>query len=594
MTRINTNVSSLNAQKTLARSNNQLQEAMTRLSTGLRINSGKDDPAGLIASEMLRSDIVSTQRAVSNSERANQMIATADSALGQVSTLLTDIRGLITEAANTGGMSPDQIAANQLQIDAALESLNRISQVTSFQGRKLLDGTLDFIVSGIAPTDNVADLQIAQANLGTSGTMAVDVTVRSAATQAAITFDVAAGSDGEQATGLLDVDDGIEFTATAAYAGTEGDKVRVKIVHSDDLVADAIVSYYEYDAENDEHFAVVMLSTDGASTYTFGDVAGAIAAVEDSAGNKLVTAVAGDAGAAYDATGASPDVVELADGEDPSDFALEGAVVFELTGSKGSQVFNFGEGTTREVIKAAINAVSDATGVTADFEDATITLSSAGYGSKALVAVKTISDPDSAFSPSSERQVGEDIQALVNGILASGDGKSFSINTATLSMSATFGEGDQEGFSFNIDGGGALFQLGPQVVSNQQSRMGIVSVNTANLGGAAGRLYELGSGQDAELAKDTTRAAEIIDEVIVKVTSLRGRLGAFQKTTLESNIASLNDTLENLVAAESAIRDADFAAEAAQLTRAQILVQSGVTVLSIANANPQNVLALLR
>src|SRR5210317_1229778 len=115
MTRINTNVSSLNAQKTLARSNASLQESLTRLSTGLRINTGKDDPAGLIASEVLRSDIIGVQRAIPNSQRANQMIATADSALGQVSALLNDVRGLISEAANTGAMSAEQISANQLQ-----------------------------------------------------------------------------------------------------------------------------------------------------------------------------------------------------------------------------------------------------------------------------------------------------------------------------------------------------------------------------------------------------------------------------------------------------------------------------------------------
>ena len=71
--------------------------------------------------------------------------------------------------------------------------------------------------------------------------------------------------------------------------------------------------------------------------------------------------------------------------------------------------------------------------------------------------------------------------------------------------------------------------------------------------------------------------------MINTVTSLRGRLGAFQKTTLETNIYALNDTLANLTEAESSIRDADFAAETAKLTRAQILVQSGTSVLAIAN-----------
>ncbi len=165
MTRINTNVSSLTAQQSLAKSNDQLQTALTRLSTGLRINSGKDDPAGLIASEMLKSDIVSTQKAISNTKRANQMITTADSAIGQISSLLNDIRGLVTEAANKGAMSPDQIAANQLQVDSSLDSINRIAQTTSFQGRKLLDGSLGFVKSDVTGMGTVSDLQITQANL---------------------------------------------------------------------------------------------------------------------------------------------------------------------------------------------------------------------------------------------------------------------------------------------------------------------------------------------------------------------------------------------------------------------------------------------
>src|SRR5436853_4331396 len=143
MSRINTNVSSLIAQKTLTRTGNDLQQALTRLSTGLRINSGKDDPAGLIASENLRRDITSANTAISNSLTAGQLIATADSSLGQISSLLNDIRGLAVQAANTGVLSDEQVAANQLQVDASLDAIDRIAQVTTFQGRTVLGGTLD-------------------------------------------------------------------------------------------------------------------------------------------------------------------------------------------------------------------------------------------------------------------------------------------------------------------------------------------------------------------------------------------------------------------------------------------------------------------
>ena len=139
MTRINTNVLSLSAQMTLARSNAQLQTAMTRLSTGLRINAAKDDPAGLMASECLSSSTAEAASRVSAAQRQSAMIATADGALGQVSSLLDDIRGLVQQSANTGALSQEEIAANQLGIDSSLEAIHRIIATTSFAGQKLLD-----------------------------------------------------------------------------------------------------------------------------------------------------------------------------------------------------------------------------------------------------------------------------------------------------------------------------------------------------------------------------------------------------------------------------------------------------------------------
>jgi flagellin len=188
MTRINTNVSSLIAQNTLGKSHAALDQSLTRLSTGLRINTGKDDPAGLIASENLRSDITSITKAISNTDRANEVIATADSGLAQVSTLLNDIRGLVTEAANSGAAGADQIAANQLQLDQSLKALNQISQTVTFQGKKLLDGSLDFITQGGTNFNKLSGLSIDQANLGATGQLAVDVSVTTAAAKASQTI----------------------------------------------------------------------------------------------------------------------------------------------------------------------------------------------------------------------------------------------------------------------------------------------------------------------------------------------------------------------------------------------------------------------
>ena len=131
------------------------------------------------------------------------------------------------------------------------------------------------------------------------------------------------------------------------------------------------------------------------------------------------------------------------------------------------------------------------------------------------------------------------------------------------------------------------------MVSNQQARIGITSVNTARLGGVSGKLFQLGLGRLGRLEHRSDDRGPDRRRSDQPGHALRGRLGAFQRTSLETNKNALNDTLVNLTDAESPIRDADFAAETAALTRAQILVQSGTMVLQIANQNPQNVLSLL-
>ncbi len=276
---------------------------------------------------------------------------------------------------------------------------------------------------------------------------------------------------------------------------------------------------------------------------------------------------------------------------------LNADLVFQLTGSGGAETFNFSASTSKDQIAAAITLVSDSTGINASVAAGVLTLTSTAYGSDSLIDVDVISEAVGGTfgtSLSDARSTGTDVSATVNGVEADGVANTLSINTSTLDLSLTVDPGSSTNFSFDITGGGATFQLGADVTSTQQASIGIGSVSTGQLGGASGRLYELGSGQAKSLTNDVGGAADVIDEVINKVTSLRGRLGAFQSTTLESNLVSLNETTANLQEAESSIRDADFAAESANLTRAQILVQSGTNVLALANQNPQNVLTLLR
>jgi flagellin len=709
MTRINTNVSSLVAQGTLKKSNAALEQALTRLSTGLRINTGKDDPAGLIASENLRSDITSIQKAIGNTDRANQVIATADSALGQVSSLLNDIRGLVTEAANSGGLSDAQIQANQLQIDSSLDALNRIAKTVTFQGRKLLDGSLDFTTTAGTNYSKLSSLQIDQANLGATGSVSVAVDVTAAATNAEVDITgVPTSTAGVSATTSLtlsnsaaqavfhfdfDTTTAAGVTVTALSAGAAGNAAGngITVVLAQDATAAGAVNSVTFSSgtltvngdftsgtlTNTEVAAAIQASAAGANftaaatgtantnlvaadvnagitpvyttngrsvgSTTFSvtsDTVGAgsngvtVTLTEDSSitnntataaitgGNiavkihgtvtkqAIITAINGLAGYSAVATGTpsgdlnyiessdtAPGVATVVGGVDAIGGLAQDAVI-ELSGLSGSEVFNFKAGTAIADLASAINLVKDATGVEATVNGTTLELTSSAYGSAAFVDIKKINEGGGgtfgAVIGEGTRNTGTDIVATVNGISAIGDGNTLSANSSTLALKTTVDAGFTGSIAFDITGGGALFQLGPDVVSNQQARIGITSVNTARLGGVSGLLYQLGKGGSADLATSATTAANIVGEAIDQVTTLRGRLGAFQRTLLETNKNALSDTLVNLTDAQSQIRDADFAAETAALTRAQILVQSGTTVLQVANQNPQNVLSLLR
>jgi flagellin len=259
--------------------------------------------------------------------------------------------------------------------------------------------------------------------------------------------------------------------------------------------------------------------------------------------------------------------------------------------------FTFNAGTTSNQMATAITQVADAIGVEATFNRDLVTILSTTYGQDSFVSFSVLSEGDKGQvgrSLSAFRAEGSDVEGTINGVQASSKGNAMWINTSTLALTIDVTPGMTDNFRFNINGGGAQFQLGPDVVTNQQVRMGIQSMNTARLGGVNGKLFELKTGGPADMRSDPNRAANILLDAINVVAELRGRLGAMQGFTMDTNIKTMEDTLENMIQAESQIRDADFAVETANLTRAQVLVQSGTTVLSIANQNPQNVLALLR
>jgi flagellin len=468
MSRINTNVSSLIAQRVLTKNNNSLNTSLQRLSTGLKINTGADNPAGLIASENLRAEKAGIQQAIDNAGRASNIIGTAEGGLSEVSSLLTELQSLVSQTANSGGLSNEEKQANQLQVDSILSTINRLAQSTTFQGAKLLNGNYSYSTSGVASTSFN------------------NVTINSAKIPDGSTVNVV-----------------VQVTASAQT---------------------------------------------GQLTYSAG--------------------------------------------------APNGAVTIEVAGNGGTTQLSFASGTNVSAIAASIVANKQTTGVSATVNAGNIEFSSTEFGSDQFVSVKSIAGSFTVTGGSSGKDYGQDATVKVNGADAQAHGKSITYRASNLDvefdLDDTFNAAGSS--SFSITGGGANFSLGVKVSEADKTSIGIASVSTGSLGdNTTGYLSTLASGgTNALTGSNLVSAQKIVDKAIKQVSQLRGRLGAFQKFTIGSTVNSLGVAFENASAAESAIRDTDFSEETANLTRNQILSQAATTVLSQANASPQNALALLR
>ncbi|MBI3098319.1 MAG: hypothetical protein HYY93_08780 [Planctomycetes bacterium] len=169
--RVNTNTSALSALRALSVTDRAQQKSLTRLATGLRINSGGDDPGGLLISEQLHAQIISTQQALENVQIDTAMIATADGGLQNISDLLAQIKDGVLFTLNSAAASPEAIQAQQDTIDAAISSITRQAQTTQFNGRSLLDGSSQIVTDN---TDSDLDnLVVRNVQVDTSATAPV-------------------------------------------------------------------------------------------------------------------------------------------------------------------------------------------------------------------------------------------------------------------------------------------------------------------------------------------------------------------------------------------------------------------------------------
>ncbi len=189
--RINTNIPSVTALRTLQAAEFAQRKSLERLSTGLRINRAGDDPSGLVISERLRSQIKAMGQALDNSQNASNMMSTTEAALNEVASLLVGIKESIVFALNTGANDLEQIDAEQDAIDNALSSIDRIAATTRFGTRKLLDGGSGLKVTGTAGAVNASDINVQNIIFDSQASQTFTLNIRTLASQATLLFGTA-------------------------------------------------------------------------------------------------------------------------------------------------------------------------------------------------------------------------------------------------------------------------------------------------------------------------------------------------------------------------------------------------------------------
>lgn len=461
------NVTSLNAQNSLSRTSNNLAKSLERLSTGLKVNRGADGPAALVISEQQRAQISGLRAAIDNTNKAIAVVQTGEGALNEMNTLLTKLRSLMVDSANTGVNDTNALAANQAEIDNILTSIDRIANNTQFGSRKLLDGS-----SGVSGTATDADVTVLKAtNETVAGSYAINVTT--AAEKANVT------------------------AATGQTANLAADEV----------------------------------------------------------------------------------------------LTINGVQISLKAGMSQNQVID------------RINEFTNQTGVKADNHGAggATRLLSTAFGSSAEISVVSnvaAAANSSGFGNAVLTDTGVNIAGTINGVAATGSGntltatsgvaKGLSVSIALVNSTAIATVTGAQG-NVNVTNNALSFQVGAN--AGQNVKLSFDKMNITALGIGASSVF-------TNLSQVTTANADqglkVIDAAIDDVSKFRGRLGAFQQNTLESNVNNLKATLENTVASESVIRDTDFAQEIANFTKYQTQIQAGTTVLGNANALTSLVANLLR
>jgi len=531
---INTNVASLNAQRNLGTAQAKLKTSMQRLSSGLRINSAKDDAAGLAITDRMTAQIRGLNQAARNANDGISLAQTAEGALQESTNILQRMRELAVQSANDTNTFSDRQSL-QAEVAQLKSELNRIALTTQFNGKNLLDGTL----AG-------ATFQV-----GANASETISLSISDMRATALGNHQVATSQE-VQGQG--------QVSGPPQVATTDGNTIGVPSADSTNGVAEQTITVTNADKTTE----TVSVAANESAAVT----AGKLNALDGVSATATTTATLSDVFLGLASGSAS---VTIASGAE--------SIVLTFNATTTLLMSDFADALATayandEAFKAAVTytrhpETNALTFTSATGEDISVTLASSSgatvtffgtfsspSGSAALVVNHAGGD-----SESDQSTVGGQIDITmspgmeISSNLASAAGSLFNQDANT--NAAVDGSGGGGG-----DGGGGG---------------GGIAVATIDIG------TREGAGE----------AISSIDAALGQISTVRGDLGAIQNR-FESTIANLQNVSENITAARSRILDADIVQETSNMTKQNILQQAGVSILAQANQAPQLALSLLQ
>jgi flagellin len=534
---IGTNVASLNAQRNLSKSGDMLSTSLQRLSSGLRINSAKDDAAGLGISTRMTNQISGLNVATRNANDGVSLAQTGEGALSQMTGLLQRMRELAVQSSNASNSSADRNALND-EVTQLSAELDRFAKVTDFNGNKLFDGTF-----------STATFQV-----GANADQTITATTSNFRTTNYGTNFTLAGSGFTQAvTGsLTNIGNGGSGVSTTIY-GLSGS-----------------FSGSASGAGSGQGFSGTLQTANG--SFGFSTASGSSQAAVNLSAKDIADAINGQSRSG---------VTAAARTEATLTFAATGSYTLALWGT--NQVTGVGSGGNSQTVSFNLTNTSTAAGLSAAVDAFNQQAAKTGVTAKlndTNNGITLIADDGSNIILGASGT-----NAIAGAITVSGAG----LNGAAVTTNISTSSGNSTS--------GAAVNIAGQVRLDSDKTFSVTSSTLQSAGfttsGGTSSTLQTVSTLDISTVSGATNALRILDSAINSVNSQRARFGALQNR-FNYTVQNLQSASENLSAARSRIQDADFAAETASLSKAQILQQAGTAMLAQANQLPNSVLSLLR